>query len=118
MTTTRIRGARTISRIGLPITALLLATAAMPAQAQAVPAPASPDQQEATTSNAPTQPTIQVSQDEGLGTIVVTATKRETNLQRTPIAISVANAQALTDRHAQSILDLGDGSIPSLRVAT
>ncbi|HET6940935.1 MAG TPA: TonB-dependent receptor, partial [Sphingomicrobium sp.] len=50
--------------------------------------------------------------------IVVTATRRETNLQRTPIAINVADAQALTDRHALSLIDLGDGSIPSLRVAT
>ena len=41
-----------------------------------------------------------------------------TNLQRTPIAISVATTQALTDRHAGSLLSLGDGSIPSLRVAT
>ena len=63
--------------------------------------------------NAPRTP-----QDQGLGAIIVTATKRETNLQRTPIAISVANTQALTDRHAGSLLDLGDGSIPSLRVAT
>ena len=54
----------------------------------------------------------------GLGAIIVTATKRETNLQKTPIAISVANTQALTDRHANSLLALGDGSIPSLRVAT
>jgi iron complex outermembrane receptor protein len=54
----------------------------------------------------------------GLGAIIVTATKRETNLQKTPIAISVATTQALTDRHADSLLDLGDGSIPSLRVAT
>jgi iron complex outermembrane receptor protein len=60
----------------------------------------------------------QASQDQGLGAIIVTATKRETNLQRTPIAISVANTQALADRHADSLLDLGDGSIPSLRVAT
>ena len=57
-------------------------------------------------------------QDQGLGAIIVTATKRETNLQRTPIAISVANTQTLTDRHANSLLALGDGSIPSLRVAT
>jgi iron complex outermembrane receptor protein len=54
----------------------------------------------------------------GLGAIIVTATKRETNLQRTPIAISVANTQSLTDRHANSLIALGDGSIPSLRVAT
>ncbi|MEO6580982.1 MAG: TonB-dependent receptor, partial [Sphingomicrobium sp.] len=51
----------------------------------------------------------------GLEEIVVTATKRETNLQKTPIAINVATAQALTDRHAQSLIDLGDGTIPSLR---
>src|SRR6185369_6297205 len=40
------------------------------------------------------------------------------NLQQTPIAISVANAQALQDRHVQSLFNLADGSIPSLRVAT
>jgi iron complex outermembrane receptor protein len=53
-----------------------------------------------------------------LDAIIVTATKVATNLQRTPIAISVANTQALTDRHAGSLLALGDGSIPSLRVTT
>ena len=57
-------------------------------------------------------------QQTGIEDIVVTATKRETNLQKTPIAISVANTKVLTDRHAQSLLDLGDGTIPSLRVAT
>ncbi|QIL03221.1 TonB-dependent receptor [Sphingomonas sinipercae] len=50
--------------------------------------------------------------------IVVTATKRETNLQRTPIAISVVTTQALDDRHVQSLADLADGSVPGLRVAT
>jgi len=64
------------------------------------------------------QDTANAPSNQGLGEIVVTATKRETNLQKTPIAISVANAQALTDRHAQSLIDLADGSIPSLRVAT
>ncbi|MEA3004013.1 MAG: iron complex outerrane recepter protein [Sphingomonadales bacterium] len=56
--------------------------------------------------------------DAGVPDIVVTATKRETNLQRTPIAIAVVNSQALTDRHVQSLLDLADGAVPSLRVAT
>ena len=55
---------------------------------------------------------------QGLGDIIVTATKRETSLQKTPIAISVLNAQALTDRHVQSLYDLADGAVPSLRVAT
>ncbi|MDB5421174.1 MAG: TonB-dependent receptor [Brevundimonas sp.] len=54
----------------------------------------------------------------GLDDIIVTATKRETNLQDTPISISVVNAEALADRHIQSLMDLADGAVPSLRVAT
>ena len=53
----------------------------------------------------------------GLGDIVVTAQKRETNLQKTPIAISVLSEKNLTDRHVLSLVDLGDGSVPGLRVA-
>ncbi|ALL14605.1 TonB-dependent receptor [Caulobacter henricii] len=49
--------------------------------------------------------------------ILVTAQKRKTNLQDTPIAISALDGEALKARHVQSIDDLGDGSIPSLRVA-
>ena len=56
--------------------------------------------------------------DPGLTDIVVTATKRETNLQKTPISISVLGAEMIRERKVQSLLDLGDGSIPSLRVAT
>lgn len=55
--------------------------------------------------------------EDGLTDIVVTAQKRETNLQRTPIAINVLNAQDLANRHVLTLTDLGDGSIPSLRVA-
>jgi iron complex outermembrane receptor protein len=54
---------------------------------------------------------------EGLSEIVVTAEKRETNLQKTPISISVLGEQALTDRHVRSLLDLQDGAVPSLRVS-
>jgi iron complex outermembrane receptor protein len=120
---------------------LLLSTVASGAVAQtAVPGSTNTPQQEQTTApNAPgaqppapqaddaARPAVgstvienapRAPQDSGLGAIIVTATKRETNLQKTPIAISVANTQALTDRHASSLLDLGDGSIPSLRVAT
>ncbi|MCP3736089.1 TonB-dependent receptor [Sphingomonas sp. RP10(2022)] len=50
--------------------------------------------------------------------IVVTATKRETNLQKTPIAINVLGGQDLKDRHVQSLYDLADGAVPSLRIAT
>src|SRR5205085_5358590 len=56
--------------------------------------------------------------NQGLGDIVVTATRRETNLQRTPLAISVVNTEALQERHVQSLHDFADGAVPSLRVAT
>jgi len=50
--------------------------------------------------------------------IIVTATKRETNLQDTPISIAVVSSEDLKNRQVQSLLDLADGGIPSLRVAT
>jgi iron complex outermembrane receptor protein len=56
--------------------------------------------------------------DATLEEVVVTATKTETNLQKTPIAISVMTATAMADRHAESLISLQDGSIPSLRIAT
>jgi len=90
---------------------LLLATTAVPASAE------NAAEAEAAADAGATDYEV-ASADLDLEKIVVTATKRETNLQKTPIAISVANTQALADRHAQSLLDLGDGSIPSLRVAT
>ena len=49
--------------------------------------------------------------------VVVTATKRETNQRDTPIAISVMGDEQLKDRHVQGLIDLGDGSVPGLRVA-
>jgi iron complex outermembrane receptor protein len=56
-------------------------------------------------------------EEQSLEEIVVTATKRTTNLQETPIAISVLGVRAVEDRHALSLLDLAD-AVPSLRVAT
>ena len=53
----------------------------------------------------------------GLTEIVVTAQKRKENLQETPISMSVMRAEDLTNRHVQSLTDMGDGAIPSLRVA-
>jgi len=53
----------------------------------------------------------------GLTEIVVTATKRETNLQKTPISISVMGAETIRERRVQSLMDLADGGVPSLRVA-
>lgn len=55
---------------------------------------------------------------DGLTEIVVTATKRETNLQKTPIAISVLGSEDIKRRQIQSLGDLADGGVPSLRIAT
>ncbi|TVV70540.1 TonB-dependent receptor [Sphingomonas solaris] len=101
-------------------TILLLAAPAVaqdavtpPAAAQRAVDAARPVQYAAADMAAPAAETEAV----GLTDIVVTATKRETNLQRTPIAINVLNTQAIKDRHVQSLFDLGDGAIPSLRIA-
>lgn len=51
-----------------------------------------------------------------LDQIVVSAQKRVTNLQETPISVSVLNDEALADRKAIGLGSLADGSIPSLRV--
>jgi iron complex outermembrane receptor protein len=61
-------------------------------------------------------PDAGASTDEGV--IIVTAMKRETDLQETPIAMSVVSSIAMKDRHVQSLYDLADGGVPSLRVAT
>lgn len=50
--------------------------------------------------------------------VIVTATKKETDLQKTPIAITVVNQKSIENRHVQSLLDFADGSVPGLRVAT
>ena len=62
--------------------------------------------------------TADAGQSDGIQDVVVTAQRRETNLQSTPISISVLNTQALADRHVQSLFNLADGSVPSLRIAT
>ena len=51
-----------------------------------------------------------------LDKVVVSAEKRVTNLQQTPISVSVVNAESLSDNHAISLESLADGSVPSLRV--
>jgi len=99
-------------RLRLMLGVSILAATATPAFAEAPAAPAPVATEPAATEPAPADA------DQGLSDIVVTATKRETNLQKTPIAISVLSAEAIKDRHVQSLLDLADGGIPSLRVAT
>ena len=54
----------------------------------------------------------------GLTDIVVTATKRETSLQKTPISMNVMSTEDIKKRHVQSLMDLADGSVPSLRIST
>lgn len=66
---------------------------------------------------APETPAAEAVEGEGLNEIIVTAQKRETNLQQTPISISVLGSQDLANRNVQSLLDLRDGAIPSLKVA-
>ncbi len=65
---------------------------------------------------AQTAPAAEEAED-GLETITVTAQKRSENLQETPIAISVLTGEGIANRHVQSLVDLGDGAIPSLRIA-
>jgi len=67
---------------------------------------------------APLISVVAVSADRGnnLEEVVVTAQKRQESLQDAPIAISVLNAEQLTNRKIASLQDLGDGTIPSLRI--
>ena len=66
---------------------------------------------------APTATPAAEAASDGLTDIIVTAQKREENLQQIPIAISVLGGADLQNRHVQSLVDLGDGAIPSLRIA-
>jgi len=64
-----------------------------------------------------TTPTGTPSEEE-TESVIVTAFRRETLLQDTPISLGVINTQDLEKRHVQSLLDLADGAIPSLRIVT
>ncbi|NML93237.1 TonB-dependent receptor [Novosphingobium olei] len=98
-------------RAGLLVGAGAIALAASPAFAQSSISVAPADEQAADVSGG-------TGSNSGLTEIVVTATKRETNLQKTPISISVMGAETIKERKVQSLLDLADGGVPSLRVAT
>lgn len=98
---------RLATRLSVSAAALAAVLVASPALAAVEPA-----------ADAPADAAAESQDNSGLVDIVVTATKRETNLQQTPIAIAVMGDEDIKKRHVQSLLDLGDGSIPSLRVAT
>ena len=85
----------------------LLAAASLPALSLASAAAAQ-------TAEAPIQ-LASADDQQPLGEIIVTAERRETSLQRTPIAISAFSADTLADRKIDSIRDLA-GQIPNLRV--
>lgn len=105
-------------RLHLLMGSAVLALAATPAAAResATPTRSDPaaEAPRATDAPAATAP----ADDTQIAEVVVTATKRETNLQKTPIAINVLTATNLQERHVQSLYDLADGAVPSLRVAT
>ncbi len=96
-------------RTGLLAGAGVLALASTPAFAAAA---------EAAATEAAPAPAAGLPDGVPIEEIVVTATKRETNLQKTPISISVMSAETIRERRVQSLLDLADGGVPSLRVAT
>src|SRR4051812_30453095 len=82
-------------RLHLLMGSALLATVAAPAYAQAA---------------ADTAPqAVPGGEEVRIEEIVVTATKRETNLQKTPISMAVLGQTALKERHVQSLYDLADG---------
>ncbi|MFT4026659.1 MAG: TonB-dependent receptor [Novosphingobium sp.] len=100
------------------VAASVLAIAAMQAAGTAYAADEAANAA-AAAADAPADATSSAAEDtSGLTDIVVTATKRETNLQKTPIAISVLGNEDIKKRHVQSLYDLADGAVPSLRVAT
>jgi iron complex outermembrane receptor protein len=93
---TKITGSRMSLFVGGAFLALATAAVAPSAMAQApAPAPAT-----------------------GISEVIVTATKSATNLQKTPIAISVIGGADMETRHVESLGNLMDGAVPSLRVAT
>jgi iron complex outermembrane receptor protein len=102
-------------KLSAPAISIAVLAFSLASQAQAETAPA-----RAAAPTETAEPTEVTAEDPGdrLNEVVVTATKRETSLQKTPIAMSVMSAQAMTDRHVQSLYDLADGGIPSLRIAT
>jgi iron complex outermembrane receptor protein len=55
--------------------------------------------------------------DARLEEIVITATRTETNLQQTPIAVTAISAEALQDRNVATILDIGN-YVPSLSIGS
>ncbi|MBO9712120.1 TonB-dependent receptor [Sphingomonas sp.] len=105
---------RTALRLRLLMGAALMTACAAPALA----APANDATPAVTAADDQPDATAGEGDSNGVEEIVVTAMKRETNLQKTPIAISVIGSEDIKDRHVESLINLADGSVPSLRIAT
>ncbi len=59
----------------------------------------------------------QAAQETGVADIVVTAQKREENLQDTPISMVALGSEALEQKGIGSLTDLFTGAVPSIRIA-
>lgn len=105
-------GAGTQFRAMLLVSGALLGVASAPAFAQSAPETIADPQGPVAADEVPSE------EDANRDVIVVTALKRETDLQDTPISLSVVGVEALEDRNIQSLLDFADGSVPGLRVST
>jgi iron complex outermembrane receptor protein len=94
--TPQLAGVRTPSSAPIRLAILTLLASIGTAQAQSAADPASP---------AAATPAAVV--DNGrIAEVVVTATKRSTSLQRTPIAVTALTAATLADNHVQTLLDV------------
>lgn len=81
-------------RLGTPIQLAVLALLAAVGGAQAQTAPEAP-------ASAPA-----AKDEQKIAEVIVTATKRSTSLQKTPVAITALSAAALEDNHVQTLLDV------------
>lgn len=88
----------------------LLAQSAVPPETPGAPAASSP----AASTPAPAD-SLDKSSPEGLQDIVVTAQKRDENLQDVPIAVTALSGRAVEDLHANTLQGLA-GTVPSIQI--
>ncbi|UZW57386.1 TonB-dependent receptor [Sphingobium sp. JS3065] len=55
--------------------------------------------------------------EQGLGEIIVTATRREQTLQATPLAVTAISSEALTARGINGLGDIANGTVPGMQFA-
>ena len=97
-------GVRTPSPIRIAILTLLAGIGS--AQAQSASDPASPAAATPPAAVANAAASAPVADNGRIAEVVVTATKRSTSLQRTPIAVTALSAATLADNHVQTMLDV------------